>query len=798
MGEPSDHSNLAYRIRSWAKQHASERSSPTQGSKKQRLDLLAHTSSSPVKNNNNALGSPSGSTASRQLHDEHGSSAGIRTKNSPPDATSAVQLPPALPQDQSEDAGTQPPTVEPTVKPAMSIRMVAGIKRFAKHTKDALFHSWINLLLIFVPAGIACEAAGLNPSIIFAVNAIAIIPLAGLLSYATESVASKMGDTIGALMNVTFGNAVELIIFIIALVKNEIRIVQASLIGSILANLLLILGMAFLFGGLRFREQIYNNTVTQMSACLLSLSVTSLLLPTAFHASFSDSNNADDKTLRVSRGTSVVLLLVYVLYLVFQLKSHAYMYESTPQRIIDEESHPGVLAEMLASSSSSDNSDSSTDSDSDTSGSHTTTNRIKRAFRHRRRRKSSASSATNTPSIPSALSSPSVERPGNAWENHSTNADAPHPTMLGAITSGAEADTDGEYERPDADPRVRDFVNEKPGSMKAPGRKHKKKDKKKSSKRAKDDKHIELDEKASPRKQGKTSAPQDSRPKVGFVDDAARVAPGSTNSARRAFGIRQLSSRQGFPRPALPKVLSNNVFVTPPPTNSPNLGPSMPPRSAPSGIRRTNSLPDRLNRQQLPSGTARDPIPPYQGPCVSADLPEDSEDGELVKPAMSRTSAAVLLLISTALVATCAEFLVSAIPDMIDSSNVSQAFIGLIILPIVGNAAEHVTAVTVATKNKMDLAIGVSVGSSIQIALFVTPLVVLLGWILGRDMSLYFNLFETISLFVTAFVVNFLVLDGRSNYLEGSLLIAAYVIIGLGAFFYPDSGSQSAIGGGTG
>jgi Ca2+:H+ antiporter len=139
--------------------------------------------------------------------------------------------------------------------------------------------------------------------------------------------------------------------------------------------------------------------------------------------------------------------------------------------------------------------------------------------------------------------------------------------------------------------------------------------------------------------------------------------------------------------------------------------------------------------------------------------------------------------------------MVDAIPAMIKGNpNVSQAFIGLIILPIVGNAAEHVTAVTVAAKNKMDLAIGVAVGSSIQIALFVTPVVVLLGWILDTDMSLYFNIFETISLFVTAFVVNFLVLDGRSNYLEGSLLIAAYVIIAVGAFFYPSRDNQSSVG----
>lgn len=84
---------------------------------------------------------------------------------------------------------------------------------------------------------------------------------------------------------------------------------------------------------------------------------------------------------------------------------------------------------------------------------------------------------------------------------------------------------------------------------------------------------------------------------------------------------------------------------------------------------------------------------------------------------MSRTAAVVMLLLSTGLVAVCAEFLIAAIPDMIQSSSVSEAFIGLIILPIVGNAAEHVTAVSVATKNKMDLSIGVSVGSSIQIGM---------------------------------------------------------------------------------
>ncbi|KAJ4297373.1 hypothetical protein N0V88_004292 [Collariella sp. IMI 366227] len=165
---------------------------------------------------------------------------------------------------------------------------------------------------------------------------------------------------------------------------------------------------------------------------------------------------------------------------------------------------------------------------------------------------------------------------------------------------------------------------------------------------------------------------------------------------------------------------------------------------------------------------------------------------------ISAYSPIAVLLISTGLVAVCAEFMVSSIHELVAAdTGISEAFIGLILLPIIGNAAEHITAVSVAWKNKMDLAIGVAVGSSIQIALFVTPLVVILGWILGKDLSLYFTLFETVCVFVSAFIVNFLVLDGRSNYLEGALLCAAYVIIAVAAFFYPHAKAANLLGGGN-
>ena len=284
------------------------------------------------------------------------------------------------------------------------------------------------------------------------------------------------------------------------------------------------------------------------------------------------------------------------------------------------------------------------------------------------------------------------------------------------------------------------------------------------------------------------------RPHVGFSED---VHDPQENSTKRPLTIRGFSVREIVPAmPAVQNMLSNTVFSAANPTGPAGGGGAATTGVTPRALHRSNSLPSRLGqtpavRQQSSTpATLQDIAPPANAVTVKR---KDSEDN--VRH-LSRNSAVVLLLISTGLVALCAEFLVSSIDYLLANSTVSEAFIGLIIIPIVGNAAEHVTAVTVASKNKMDLAIGVAVGSSIQIALFVTPVIVLLGWCLSKDMSLYFTLFETISLFVGAFIVNFLVLDGRSNYLEGALLIAAYVIIAVAAFFYPDSDEQSTIGGG--
>jgi len=659
------------------------------------------------------------------------------------------------------------------------VRIKNGSLRFISHTKNAITHSWINVLLVFVPLGIAVKLAGLKPELVFSMNAIAIIPLAGLLAHATEVVAARVGDALGALLNVSFGNAVELILFIILLASGQIEVVQASLLGSILANLLLILGMAFLLGGLKYQEQVYNNTVTQMSGVMLALAVMSLLLPTAFHAAFEDNSIADHETLAVSRGTSIILLLVYGLYLLFQLKSHRYLYASTPQHIIDEESHPGVLAGAF-DSSSSDSSSSSSDSDSDgSSKSDGTMKKKAKRMVKRLRRKSSASSKDG--SGLSGVSSPSAEQPQSPFElerertnsviTANTTTVVPSRRHSFDVMSGDEADND-QYA-----PVVRDFEAASTHTSQSNTKKERRKHRKSRKDRRNRNRVDTIPE--------KEVVPAEPVPKVAFAEEIQQDIASPMNARK-------------YNRPALPSLLSNNVF-----SNPQNLAPlggpapnirmaaprdNTPLRGAP--LRRSKSLPDQIGRVNPTNSAANRPA---VSPHAAMSPNEDDEDEDA--PAMSIKAAIFMLLISTGLVAVCADFMSDAIEPMVETSGISQAFIGLIILPIVGNAAEHVTAVSVAMKNKMDLAIGIAVGSSIQIAIFITPVIVILGWAMGKEMTLYFNIFETVALFVTVLVVNFLVLDGRSNYLEGSLLIAAYIIIALASFFYPDGCDASAIGG---
>ncbi|KAJ1565051.1 hypothetical protein HK096_004839 [Nowakowskiella sp. JEL0078] len=351
--------------------------------------------------------------------------------------------------------------------------------------KSILIASPLNILLFFVPLGIFAGLIGWDEQYIFVLNFFAIIPLAKLLGVATEEISLRTNQTIGGLLNATFGNMVEAIVAVLALKSGLVRVVQASLLGSILSNLLLVLGFCFFLGGLKFKTQNFNVTAAQTAASLFCLTILALLLPAALKWQLGNSGLGNDEieaiVLDLSRVTAGVLLLVYILYLIFQLKTHAYLFE-------------------------------------------------------------------------------------------------------------------GE----------------------------------------------EVEEEA---------------PKITFP-----VSIG-------------------------------------------------------------------------------------------------------------------LLLISTLLVSVNAEYLVGSIEGISEAWNLSETFVGLILLPIVGNAAEHVSAVSVAMKNKMDLVIGIAVGSSMQIALFVTPLCVIAGWIFSTPMSLAFGPLETVVLFVSVFVTNSLISDGESNWLEGALLMGSYAVI---------------------
>jgi Ca2+:H+ antiporter len=159
-----------------------------------------------------------------------------------------------------------------------------------KQIRFVLFGAWINVLLVFVPVGFgvyyAKDSEGkrkVGPVPIFIINFVAIIPLAAMLSNATEELAIRVGETLGGLLNATFGNAVELIVSVQALIKDEITIVKTSLIGSMLSNLLLVLGMSFFLGGVNRLEQFFNVTVAQTASSLLALCIASLIIPTVFH-----------------------------------------------------------------------------------------------------------------------------------------------------------------------------------------------------------------------------------------------------------------------------------------------------------------------------------------------------------------------------------------------------------------------------------------------------------------------------------------------------------------------------------
>lgn len=162
---------------------------------------------------------------------------------------------------------------------------------------------------------------------------------------------------------------------------------------------------------------------------------------------------------------------------------------------------------------------------------------------------------------------------------------------------------------------------------------------------------------------------------------------------------------------------------------------------------------------------------------------ESGGHGHHEDPELSVKDAWVLLLLATALVGWMAHVLVHSLETTVEQWHLPELFIGVILVPFFGNAAEHFTAVLVAGKDKMDLSIAIAIGSSVQIALFVAPVMVLLGLALGVGLPLEFGLLETAATFVSVFITIAILADGKTNWLEGVMLLACYAILGIAFFF---------------
>ena len=363
----------------------------------------------------------------------------------------------------------------------------------------------LTLMLVFLPVAAALEFSHASAPLVFTAAALAIVPLAGLMGRATEALSERMGPGLGGLLNASFGNAAELIIALVALQRGLHDVVKASITGSIIGNILLVLGLAILSGGLRFDRLRFNATAASTGGTLLALSAVGLVVPAIFHSIVAGRADAHEQEL--SLEIAIVLFATYLLSLVFSLRTHKHLYAGQP---------------------------------------------------------------------------------------------------------GPAGDT------------------------------------------------------------------------LGTVEAAAGHG-----------------------------------------------------------------------------------------------------DAHGDAPRWSRRRAITVLLIAAGLVGLVSEWLVQAVEATAVAFGMTEVFVGVILVAIVGNAAEHSTAILVARKNQMDLAMHIALGSSLQIALFVAPVLVFASYVFGRPLDLLFTNFEVLAVVASVAVVNLVALDGEANWLEGVQLLAVYVILGLAFFFLP-------------
>ena len=209
---------------------------------------------------------------------------------------------------------------------------------------------WQRVMLAFVPISILAAVFHAAPAWVFVTTCLAIIPLAGMMGVATEELAKYRGQAIGGLLNATFGNATELIIAIVAVFNGEVEVVRASLIGSIVGNLLLVLGLSSFLGGLRYKEQTFSKDAAGTHSSMMTIAVISLLVPAIFVRNVPGLHERDVRVETLSFWVAAVLIALYVGGLVFSLRTHQSTFvqcdddgDRTGAGSSDDEAEPSVL-----------------------------------------------------------------------------------------------------------------------------------------------------------------------------------------------------------------------------------------------------------------------------------------------------------------------------------------------------------------------------------------------------------------------------------------------------------------------
>ncbi|HLK54373.1 MAG TPA: calcium/proton exchanger [Candidatus Angelobacter sp.] len=187
---------------------------------------------------------------------------------------------------------------------------------------------WLNLFLLFVPAAIALDLLHVSPLVIFIASALAIAPLASVLGESTGALAAYCGPSVGGILSATMGNATEMIIAFFALRSGHINVVKASLSGSIIGNLLLVLGLSMVVGGSRHAVQRFSRTTSTMNSAMLMIAVAALVMPAVFNLTvFGTLQHRDISLEHLSLWTSGVLILLYLLNMLFVFRTHKSVFQ---------------------------------------------------------------------------------------------------------------------------------------------------------------------------------------------------------------------------------------------------------------------------------------------------------------------------------------------------------------------------------------------------------------------------------------------------------------------------------------